>query len=318
MGEFAANKGPSNVNRILLENARGRICYGKHTSLPGRFTDLITGIPQAACVVISGGCSRKIFSLIRFLNPRAKLVYIMHGCIEYENRINHLGVGAQALAAEKRLWKAADRIVCVSEPYAQWFAEQYPQYREKIRFINNPMEISPRTPAAKTPNTIAVSGGNRIQKNNGEVCEAVRKLEQRGICCRVLSFGRMYPDNEDLSRYPFTEVMGHCEKEEYYSILDRVSLYVINSELESFGLGAGDALNCRCALLLSAQAGVKSVLGTEKCDLIDHPHDTDELADKIQYLLQNSNYDRLAASFDRAACDPVRIVDKLISICEEI
>ena len=63
-------------------------------------------------------------------------------------------------------------------------------------------------------------------------------------------------------------MLSHLDKESYYNKLDEISLYVIASEVETFGLSIADALNCNCSLLMSDNVGGASIMKTKDEDLI--------------------------------------------------
>lgn len=317
-GDNATNAGPSNANKALIANADSSLLYFKHTDRVRKAVELFWNVRKADVIVVSGGCNLTRLKQIKRMHQNAKIVYLMHGNLEYENKVNNLNLTEDALQGEIELLRSAERIVCVSERYAHWVSEKYPQYRSKIRFVNNGLKLERRPKIKKESGTIAVSGGNRAIKNNKEVCEAVQKLIDEGLPCKVVVFGRIYPNNDDILKYPFVEYKGHLDKEEYYKQLDSKSLFVLNSELESFGIALGDALNCGCSVLLSDNVGAGSILKLEEEDCIHNPHDVDELAEKIRNALLHPNIDRLWVSVDKEACSAKSSYLKLKKICEEI
>ena len=104
------------------------------------------------------------------------------------------------------------------------------------------------------------------------------------------------------------------DKKPYYEKLDAISCYVMNSEVESFGLVAADALNCNCSLLMSRNVGAKSIMRTEDTDIIQNPHNVDEIIEKLQYLFEHPNSDRLYRSIDRQECSEEKAFQKIKAI----
>ena len=93
------------------------------------------------------------------------------------------------------------------------------------------------------------------------------------------------------------------DKDTYYNKLKQIDLMVINSEVESFGLVVGDALNCGCSLLLAKNVGAISIFKDIRAeDVVLDNRNIHELAQKIAYLLENSNIQRLFNSVDRQKC----------------
>lgn len=297
LGSWRSNTGPANVNKAFVENNDGRMAY-IHSS--GRLAKLERlKFLFYSTVVISGGISVCELKLCKLLGKT--LIYIMHGCIRYESDVNNLGLSDSFFKLEEMVLMKADIIVCVSSKYSEWVKKRYPQYDNKITYINNGLNLNVRPVLLKEPYSIAISGGNRFQKNNGIVCKAVKLLRSQGLNLKIYAFGREYPNNEDIFSYEFVTKMGHLSRDRYFSVLDTISLYVINSTVESFGLVVGDALNCNCSLLMSDGVGATSIMSTEESDIINDCNNVEEVASKIRYLLEHGNFERLLKSINRDA-----------------
>jgi glycosyltransferase involved in cell wall biosynthesis len=314
LGGHFSNGGPDNVNQALITSADNKILYVKYINRMARVLESFWKILISEGVVVSGTCAKRYYDFMKLL--RKNYVYLMHGCIDFENEINRLYLAPSVIENERRLLKGAKRIVCVSEAYSEWVKKRYPEYAEKITFVNNGIELKQREKKEKEPFSIAVSGGNRCIKNNLEVSRAVRKLNAEGILCKMYIFGRKYPDNEEIEETDYISYCGHMDKVPYYERLDYISCYVLNSEVEPFGLVAADALNCNCSLLMSQNVGAKSIMTTRKCDIIQDPHDVDEIVGKLKYVFEHPNSDRLYGSIDVQACSERSSFQKLDTIVE--
>lgn len=314
LGEWRFNAGPSNVNKSFVLNSDKNMSY-LHSSNRiikrlERFKLLLYPV-----VVVSGGATAFEIRLLKLFQK--KIIYMMHGCICYEAKVNKLVLSKETLKLENRILATSDVIVCVSERYSEWAKKEFPQYANKIKFINNGITLNKRPLVQKEQYSIAVSGGNRLQKNNGIICKALEKLNAMGYNCHMYVFGRMYENNDNLS-YPFVHIMGHLNKEEYYNALDKISLFVLNSILESFGLVVADALNCNCSLLMSQGVGALSIMKTTGNDVINNCHDIDEIASKILYLFQNPNSATLYNTIDSEDVSERHSYLKLKQIVNEI
>lgn len=314
LGGWRANTGPSNVNRSIVLNSDGDMGYIRSSN------KIIMRIEKLKWLfyptILISGCFPK-FELKLFKLLRKKIVYLMHGCISYETKINRLATPEKVLKKEWQILAAADKIICVSERYSEWVKKEYPQFANKIRFVNNGIILNQRPLKNKEQFSIAVSGGNRLQKNNGIICKALEKLNAMGYDCNMYVFGRMYENNDNLS-YPFVRYMGHLNKEEYYNALDKISLFVLNSVLESFGLVVADALNCNCSLLMSKGVGALSIMSTTDNDVINDCCNVDEIASKMLYLFQNPNSTALYNSINREDASEKSSYLKLKHIVNEI
>ena len=187
-----------------------------------------------------------------------------------------------------------------------------------MTYVNNGINLRIRAPKEKAPYIVAVSGGNRPIKNNNYVCQAIQILNEQGFPCQLKIFGECNPNNEDLSKYPYIEYMNQLNKKEYYDKLDKIPLFVLASELETFGLVVADALNCHCSILLSNNVGATSILQLKDDDLIKNPHNPDELAEKIRHLLEHPNADRLLSSVNIESTSEKQAWINLKSICDRL
>lgn len=312
LGGHFSNGGPDNVNQALIKFADRKILYIKSNNKPVRVLEIFWKILISEGIVVSGVCAKRYYDFMKVFHK--KFVYLMHGCMDFENEINRLHLTSDFIENEKKLLNDAKRIVCVSEVYSEWVKKRYPEYAEKITFVNNGVELEQREKKEKEPFSIAVGGGNRCIKNNYAVSMAVKKLNSEGIPCKLYIFGRKYPGNEEIEETDNIKYCGHLDKTPYYEKLDYISCFVMNSEVEPFGLVAADALNCNCSLLMSQNIGAKSIMKTEKCDIIQQPHDVDELVEKLKYVFGHPNSDRLYENIDVQACSGKSSFQKLNTI----
>lgn len=316
-GDYTLNAGPSNVHRSLIMHSDGELDYVKGRRKFVRYIELAWKCLMADVVIMPSFSSPKDVRLIRMLCR--KLVCISHGCLKLESVINNRNREQGRLEkGERFVFASAKSIVCVSEKHMQLLKTQYPEFSAKMTFVNNGLDISPRSNVEKEPRTIAVSGGNRSIKNNVYVCRAVQLLNDSGFHCKLNVFGRNYPECEDLQKYSCVEYVGQLDKEEYYKRLDEIALFVIASELEPFGLVVGDALNCHCSILMSHNIGAAAIMQTQEEDFVNNPRDVDELAGCIRHLLEHPNAERLLHSVDVQACSELESWRKLKAICHKV
>ena len=312
LGGHFSNGGPDNVNQALITSADGKILYIKSTNKFVRVFESFWKILISEKVVVSGACAKRYYDFMKIIHK--SFVYLMHGCMDFENEINRLHLTPDYIENERNLLNDAKRVVCVSEGYAEWVKRRYPEYAQKITYVNNGIELEQREKKEKEQFSIAVGGGNRCIKNNFAVSRAVKKLNSEGIPCKMYIFGRKYPDNEEIEETDYIIYCGHLDKAPYYERLDKISCFVMNSEVEPFGLVAADALNCNCSLLMSQNVGAKSIMTTRGCDIIQDPHDVDEIVGKLKYIFEHPNSDRLYGSIDVQDCSEKSSFQKLDAI----
>ena len=319
------NAGPSNVNRKLIwaadkqvseDTADNQLLYLKSNNKYVRLFEATKKIHDCDVIILSGLCSPRNFSLIK--SSKKPVVYLMHGDVRYENHVNHQNTSEKVLQTQDEILHIASRIVCVSENYKSWVSVRYPKYEEKITFVNNGLILNRRPRVCKVPYSIAVAGGNRPIKANKYVCAAVSILQSQGIPCKLYVFGRHYPSCEDLPNIDGLEYMGQLDELDYYEKLDKISMFVMNSDVEPFGLTIADAINCNCSMLMSSNIGAASILSMQDIDIISNNHDPQEIARKVLAIEKCPNIDRLYSSIDLSSVSVESSYQRLMHICEEV
>lgn len=167
--------------------------------------------------------------------------------------------------------------------------------------------------------SIIVAGGDRIQKNNIEVCKAVELLSERiNKKIELQICGRRYYDNDLFLEYPHTTYLGMLPNEQFMEKLRDSHVFVLNSEVESFGLSAVDALRAGCNILISKNSGIRSILSLSEEDIIFDTHNPSEIADKIEKLLSKNNCKRILDSIDFDHYSWESVAGRLYRICEAV
>ena len=166
---------------------------------------------------------------------------------------------------------------------------------------------------------VIVAGGDRIQKNNIEVCKAVELLSERiNKKIELQICGRKYYDKDIFSEYPHTTYLGMLPNEQFMEKLRNAHVFVLNSEVESFGLSAVDALRAGCNILISQNSGIRSILSLTEEDIIFDTHNPSEIADKIEKLISKNNCMRILDSVNFDHYSWKNVADRLYKICEAV
>ena len=319
IGELKANVGPTHVNKVFIEHCDHSMNFVKlgHVRYIRRLESVFKCLFFKNIVFSSIPPSLE-FRIAKVFKKR--IFYLMHGCVEYENAINQMYYNQELLDSEIEMFESSYKIIAVSETYAGWVKDRYPQYSNKVTYINNALSLNStfveRKKLSKSEKTIAVTGGNRFQKCNIDICKAVEYLNSKGYNIHIKVFGEFFKNGDSLMDYSFVSKMGQMEKEQYYKELLDTDLMVLNSEVESFGLVVGDALNCGCSLLMSKNVGAICVFeDLRDTDIIQDNHNIDEISNKICFLLCNSNANRLFNSLDHQKCSGKNAYLRLKSIC---
>ncbi|MDM0960173.1 glycosyltransferase family 4 protein [Clostridium perfringens] len=316
VGDYKGNSGPLNVNKNIIMNLNKKYMYISSTKKLIKILECILKTLFSKVIIVSGLCGSGKYctKIAKILNK--KVIYLMHGCVEYESKINQFTGLEEAINLEHYMLDKSDLILAVSSKFKDWLKIQYPQYNNKIDFLNNgikPVEFDSKISYKKENNIIAI-GGNRKIKNNEVVCNAVESLE--GVL-RFKVFGPVY-SNVEVKSYRYTDYLGLIPQEELFNEMKKAKVFILNSVFETFSLAVIDALYCHCSVLVSNVAGVTELLDLKDDDIIFNPMDENEIAIKISKLLKKPNYERILNSIDYENNSYSQAVKKLTSYCENI
>ena len=133
-----------------------------------------------------------------------------------------------------------------------------------------------------------------VVEDNITVARAMAKLGTD----RVLTvYGHLY-NPKNLPQGKNIEFKGLVPQTQLYEEMRKSELYILNSVYEPFALSVYDALICGCSVLVTNVAGALELLNVTEHDVIFDPMDENEIANKIDYLLENPNNTRLLSSLD--------------------
>ena len=90
IGDCKSNAGPANVNRNLKNNLPNNFLFINSHNFLIKKLEIFFKMLISNVIIISGYNYKLNFfcNLAKLLNK--KLIYLMHGCIKYENQINKL------------------------------------------------------------------------------------------------------------------------------------------------------------------------------------------------------------------------------------
>lgn len=330
---FAGNHfkegGPCTVNKNLIT------CLNKHVMVTTkrnkllRFIEIFYKISLAKIVVFSGVTQFDHLFIPFCKILHRKIVYIMHGCLDLEYAMNNNQTNKRGLINEKILLINADKILCVSKPYAKFISNHYPYLQNKIGFLTNGIDWSMLQhyeensgKVKKDQNLIILMGGGRVTKRNLQVCQAVEKLnleEQTHFKVEVYGNFEDFDDSKAISSIPCVEFKGTVPSANLLERLTKSFLFIQNSEFESFSLGVIEALCCGCNILITPQVGAIDIIpGIKDTDLIHNNMDINEIQQKILGICQSSNNDRLVNSINKKHTSIQQSAKNLETILQEM
>ena len=142
--------------------------------------------------------------------------------------------------------------------------------------------------------------------------------EQKDIKIELQVCGRQYYEKNVFEGYSHTTYLGMLPNEQFLEKLRNADIFILNSEVESFGLSAVDALSMGCNVLISQNSGVRSILYLTDEDIIFNPHDKLEIANKIENILLKNNAERILDAIDFEQYSWKSVSERLYKICEKL
>lgn len=306
VGDYYSGTGPANATAALLKSFPSKTEYFRFKNKLVRLIELVVKLPFCDAMVLSGHSKQNVIALKLAKLLKKPNVFIMHGCVEYENEIN--GVPNEKMnVVERKVLALCDRIVAVSIQFEIWLKHRYPQYADKICHVTNGISweeqgsehvvrVSRAAEYAKDPIRIISIGGGMPRKRIVKICEAIEILKERGRDAVLVVAGADGLDTEKINAYPFVKNIGLVGQGVLRERLEHSQLFIQNSCFETFGLAPLEALLAGCDVLVSANVGALSVFNrgiVKNADVIMDCENPAEIADKILAVTREPNHDRL-------------------------
>lgn len=315
-GGIKSNTGPANINKGIVANLSDRFWVVRTQGKYRELLNMLWKLLRSDAVVVSGVSRKGAILVVAAKLLGKKSVYLMHGCAEWEYRINGIQPNKKGLSQEASLMKYADLLLPVSRRYMLWAQGVYPQYAHKMEYVYNGVDqnlfANPMI-CSKMPGSVAACGGMMPTKNLLPVMQAVELLEGKAKM-------RIYGGNQrgTYGQYKYSILEGGLPHDEFLNKMSENQLFVLNSVQESFSIATLEALACGCSLLVSEVAGVCDLLALEETDIIHDPMDVEEIRSKIDYLLDHPNYERLRSQFDPEQWSFAKMVENLEEKCRAL
>lgn len=323
---FAGNPfgagGPCEVNKAYVRHLHGRVLHLNMSHPLLQFPEILLKLLFARVIIFSGirNIDHLLLPLCRLFHKR--ILFIMHGCLSYENEVNHYH-NPRGDHNEAMMLRDAHQILCVSEPFRGWVSARYPQFASKTATLTNGINwemLSSSVAGSQQQDKwrIILIGGGRITKHNIDVCRTVGMLnDMGGMLYHIDVYGPYYDNDESevIAKMPYVTWHGLVTHEALLQAMQGAALFIQNSSFEPFSLGVVEALVCGCNVLLSVNVGARDVIpGIIEEDLITDPANLKELAQKIEWVTKVGNNQRLLSSIDCKATSCETVAEKLYQI----
>ena len=296
VGDIITDTGPGVANRILFNGLSESKTYliksSNQKSLLKRILELPLKIKSSNIILI---CS---FSKINYFVIKLakifdkKIVYLLHGYVEYEERIN-LTSNKDELdkihKLEQNIFINADKIVCVSKKCMEQMKLMQIEFKDKFDYIYNGVlldEINYKDYQKNNGSLVITTiGGGMVRKNIISICQAIQfinenKLLDKKIILNVI--GPQYTEHKRIINYNFVNYFEKLSHEEVLNILKNSNMYIQNSIFETFGLAIIEAYKCGCKILLSEVCGcIDCFEGLKDQNIILLTDNEEKIANKI-------------------------------------
>ncbi len=306
-GDHYSGTGPANVTKYYIDNLPEGTLFQKRRGKIARVPEILINTLRSDVVVYSGYSKQNILGM-RFAKKTGRgCAYIMHGCVEYENGIN-LEPDEEMNRVERQTLELADLIVAVSRRFCDFLKDRYPEYADKTSYVTNGIDTSLKAVENERSDVdahmIFSIGGGMPRKKIRHICEAVEILrEEYDKELYLCVIGDKGADSDVIDSYGFVQNLGLVPFEKTKRLFAKAALFVQNSCFETFGLAPVEALLCGCPILCSDKVGALDIIpGAGSKDVIEHFDDPREIADKIRYILENPNSERLKSSIEWEKC----------------
>lgn len=311
VGDFTGNTGPSIANKTIRTGLKDEkmVTYSEGKNKIARLIEIVfkTLLSDQICMCSYTKSNLFVIKIAKLFKKQT--YYLMHGYSTYEIQANNKNISEELVKQtndfEKEIFKNVDKVFCVSKYFMEFMQEAEPEYKEKFFYNYNGLDITNIEGEALSieklkEKQIVSIGGGMPQKNNLEVCKAIYKLnEEKNMNLTYIVIGSNTIDKDEIIKYDFVTYIDELPHNEVLNVLKESNLYVQNSDFETFGLSVIEALLSRCNLLISNNIGAKGIINTiEDRDLIFNTANIDEIACKIEKILEEKNVSRLRSGLE--------------------
>lgn len=201
--------------------------------------------------------------------------------------------------------KLFNNIIAVSEAVKKYVIKNYYIKAEKLLVIHNGVEVNKffrsqnKLSGIKNNQKIIIGSIGRLTKQKGfeYLIEAMGKLSNQNVECLIAGDGelksQLQKKVEKLRLENKVKLLGW--QKDIKSFLNKIDIFVLPSLWEGFGIAILEAGLVGLPVIASNVDGIKEIIEDKKDGLLIKPADSNELAQKIEYLLEHREFgDELA------------------------
>ena len=318
-GQYHGENGPAEVNKNIVAFLPNNVARLRSRNRYLMRLEILCKICWCDVLILSAiGHKQYEIKLARLL--KRKIIYIMHGFAEDDSPFLH--------SMETRLLPHTDKILCVSSPFYRLAKKRFPPYADKMEVLTNGVaweKIEKRLineNVVRDCNEVILIGGGREIKRNLIICEAIEQINrEKGTSLHVSVYGK-YTEEDDSPRIKEIPCVTYCGLIPHHELMRKYKmsrLFVQNSRIEPFGLAVVESIIGGCDILLSKNVGAIDIISSiQPMDIINDFEDIKEIKEKIIYILEHPNNNRIIHGIERENTSPKKAVEKLLEIAERV
>ena len=230
---------------------------------------------------------------------KKKSLYILHGYVEYEEKMNKMVDNSDLKKIHKLenyIFENVDKIVCVSKKCMVEMKKLSPKYVDKYRFMYNGflMDIV-KSNNKKNDDEIVITtiGGGMIRKNTVGICMVIENIIDNNYTNKKIKLnviGKKYTEYDKINTYNFVNYYEYLEHNDVLNILENTDIYIQNSIFETFGLSIIEAFECGCKIIMTEICGcIDCFQNLSSENIIKKNDDIDTISKKIINLYEKES-----------------------------
>lgn len=214
------------------------------------------------------------------------------------------------LPFERRTYRLADKIICISDDSRQMLVEKYGITAEKLVVIHPGVDMQRFSPLAETekiPNSLLFVG--RVDKRKGAdfLLRSLPHVVEHIPAVKLYLGGRgkdlveleQFVNAQGLSKN--VQFLGFIPDDQLNMWYNKVQCVVVPSVFEGFGLTAVEAMAAGTSVICTRVDSLRHIVQTSNCGYLVDYGDQAALGQKIVALLQDKHKQREFSQKGRAA-----------------
>ena len=232
-----------------------------------------------------------------FIVPRkafaAPVVIRVHGSVSFILHHSKGDVPKQILEADRSLFAMADGISAVSEFSKRFVTKYLSAPNQRVDVLYNPLEehLFRHISNHGEPHTLLFIGKINEAKGVYSIIRAFNRLAEIHPDARLRIIGEGdIPRAQSMAKYPEqVHFTGYLHRDKVIEEIDNASFCVLPSYFENFSMAALEVLARKRALIYTNRASGAELIEDGVDGLLIDPDNTDQMAEKMELLLNDSD-----------------------------